>query len=405
MPWITALVEYGPSNTAHVKYGPPIDSHYLVASSSSTPVLTAVTQCTANNLPILPYTTTTTNDTVSMPNDLISYMRRPAAACQTSNTLPTMITSCAETTPPINTRDSDNANARKIKQLEKKMAELKIAKEHAECQSTTARAYIATLEQLLTQKDESLRLRREQIVSLELELSKPPLTHNYSATYTKPQSHTQPMSSEFAQNVNTHSDNMSLLQEQQHQFAVSNLQSQRDLANAQRDAALFQLQLNREALAFSKLMLPSYAAPPPQPIQAHPLPSGLPLCHGNPPRNCRRRNVRKLVGQNAASQQPSGNPTHCCPPSTPQQQSSGNPTQSQIYAQKLDSPPIDWRHDLANLTVNLPDAPVRTSDIPASEHSASMSPSTNRTPTDADQTIPKDKHFLGQRRVLTPIDA
>ena len=25
---ITALVEYGPSNTAHVKYGPPIDSHY-----------------------------------------------------------------------------------------------------------------------------------------------------------------------------------------------------------------------------------------------------------------------------------------------------------------------------------------------------------------------------------------
>ena len=73
---------------------------------------------------------------------------------------------------------------------------------------------------------------------------------DYSATYTKPQSHTQPMSSEFAQNVNTHSDNMSLPQEQQHQFAVSNLQSQRDLANAQRDAALFQLQLNREALAF-----------------------------------------------------------------------------------------------------------------------------------------------------------
>ena len=30
MPWITALVEYGPSNTAHVKYGPPIDSHYIV---------------------------------------------------------------------------------------------------------------------------------------------------------------------------------------------------------------------------------------------------------------------------------------------------------------------------------------------------------------------------------------
>ena len=28
MPWITALVEYGPSNTAHVKYGPPIDSHH-----------------------------------------------------------------------------------------------------------------------------------------------------------------------------------------------------------------------------------------------------------------------------------------------------------------------------------------------------------------------------------------
>ena len=170
-------------------------------------------------------------------------------------------------------------------------------------------------------------------------------------------------------------------------------------------SALFQLQLNREALAFSELMLPSYAAPPPQPIQAHPLPSGPPLCHGNPAMNRRRRNVRKLVGQNAASQQPRGNPTHCCPPSTPQQQSSGNPTQPQLYAHKLDSPPINWRHDLANLTVNMPDAPGWTSDIPASEHSASMSPSTNRTPTDADQTIPKDKHLLGQRRVLTPIDA
>ena len=28
MSWIMALVEYGPSNTAHVKYGPPIDIHY-----------------------------------------------------------------------------------------------------------------------------------------------------------------------------------------------------------------------------------------------------------------------------------------------------------------------------------------------------------------------------------------
>ena len=30
IPWITALVEYGSSNTAHVKYGPPIDSHYII---------------------------------------------------------------------------------------------------------------------------------------------------------------------------------------------------------------------------------------------------------------------------------------------------------------------------------------------------------------------------------------
>ena len=160
---------------------------------------------------------------------------------------------------------STGANTRKIKQLEKKVAELKVSKDHAESQSTSACAYISTLENLLTQKDDSLQLQREQISKLELEIS------SLSSRVSAPR----------VDNNERHPrlvDSQTSILQHQHQLSLLNLQVQRDLATSQRDAAMFQLQLNREALSFSRTLLPpcSYTPPPMQLSQA---PAHFPMTH------------------------------------------------------------------------------------------------------------------------------
>jgi hypothetical protein len=48
--------------------------------------------------------------------------------------------------------------------VQKKLAEMKTAKEDAEAQASTSRAYIATSEDLLAQKDASIKIHRQHVV-------------------------------------------------------------------------------------------------------------------------------------------------------------------------------------------------------------------------------------------------
>ena len=146
-------------------------------------------------------------------------------------------------------------STRKIKQLEKKLVDMKLAKEHAEAQASTARAYIATLENLLSQKDDSLRLHRQQIASLNSELLKSqqqgtPWPTNRNVSGQASSAHHAPVPQHIPAPNN---DSTTTLQQQHHQLSISSLQVQKDLITAQRDAAMFQLQLQREALEFSRL--------------------------------------------------------------------------------------------------------------------------------------------------------
>ena len=169
---------------------------------------------------------------------------------------------------------------------------MKLAKEHAEAQSTTARAYIATLESLLTQKDESLRLQRVQISALETEANR---QRNYQPPNLVPPSYPQcrvnantpaPMSNS-GQPIPHPVPQMEIqLQLHQQQLSVLNLQTQKDILSSQRDAALFQLQLNREALAFSRLIQPNHQfMAPPSPVYMPQPPHQLLRQHQPIPRN------------------------------------------------------------------------------------------------------------------------
>ena len=186
----------------------------------------------------------------------------------------------------------DAQSGRKIKLLEKKLSDMKLAKEHAESQSTTARAYIATLESLLTQKDESLRLQRVQISALETEANR---QRNYQPPNLVPPSYPQcranantpaPMSNS-GQSIPHPVPQMEIqLQLHQQQLSVLNLQTQKDILSSQRDAALFQLQLNREALAFSRLIQPNHQfMAPPSPVYMPQPPPQLLRQHQPIPRN------------------------------------------------------------------------------------------------------------------------
>ena len=341
------------------------DTAVATIPSTTNSAITAVTTIPSTTtsaitaIAVIPSTTTSaiTSTVVSTSRPITSISQhlngRPIThlplvpAQQTRAPIEGRITTAAETPDP-----QIAANERKVRQLEKKLAGMKLSKEHAEGQIATNKAYIATLENLLTQKDNSSRLQKQCIAKLEEEIGN--------------LRHAQPTAgaSSYPHHPNTFQQPNVQPQPnfQSHQIAMATISMQCDIAQTQRDAAMFQMQLQRETMAFANLQMNSKQQYNP------PRHSQVPADHPQQPHGCQRKQRYKPPRHNHVSpgnlQEPhtcqrTQHHTHESPDNVRELNSSPPPSRAPSTGDHTQGQSPDWRRELL---VDLPTCQQRRDD-------------------------------------------